>query len=149
MKLRCVVTLAILAGCSDSVAGPPEAVYVAVHVSHSEIRVDAAATIQVTVANLGRTVVTVNGDGCPAWYTVLAGTIPVAPGAEICASIAVNTELSPGGSLIKTYTWTGRTNPTGVTEPVTLAPGGYTLEGRVRVDGTVLRSTGVGIRIVP
>jgi len=135
--------------CTEEVAGPVGQVYVALHASNTVLQVDEPTSVLVTVVNLGRTVVTVNGNGCPAWYLVLSGDVAVAPGVEVCPLTDSNTQLPPGESMVTMYSWFGRTVSTIGSASVPLAPGGYSMEGRVRVNGRVLRSTSVAIRIVP
>lgn len=148
-RLLALSALAATVACGDPAAGPSDSVYLAVHVQRPELVVDEPTTVVVSVVNLGRTPAVVYGDGCPAWYTVLAGAVPVAPGAELCALAATRTTLAPGESVVRTYTWAGRTM-TAVGGPgVPLAPGSYVLEARVPVGGKILRSTGAAVRILP
>ena len=134
-RLTCAALALPLVACSEPTVSD-KGVEVTLTVDRTVLRPGETAQVTVVASNRGTRAVTINSAGCPASFVVLdQGGALITPGPQICTLSAVSRELAPGESYAFQHVWAldgaSAGAGAGASAPQTLAPGKYSLQGRV------------------
>ena len=144
-RLTCAALALPLLACSEPTVSD-KGVEVTLTVDRTVLRPGETAQVTVVASNRGTRAVTINSGGCPASFVVLdQGGALITPGPQICTLIAVSRELAPGESYAFQHAWALDGASAGASAPQTLAPGKYSLQGRII--GAYLRAESAPVQI--
>lgn len=140
MQKTILVTLVMLAGCSDGTVEPAQpTLQITTLLSTATLRVGDSLSVRVTAKNVGTAVVSVPTAPCPSAFEILQGSTLVWPIGQLCTPLAYAPRaLARGDSYVY---------ESGLL-PLTLAAGDYRVRGRVLRDGAYVFSPDIAIKIV-
>ena len=154
-RLTCAALALPLAACSEPTVSD-KGVEVTLTVDRTVLRLVHASQVNVVAVNRSARSVTINSGACPAAFVVVDqnGTA-ITPAPVTCAAVAVTRELAPGEAFAFRHAWgldvaggTRALDVAGGQGPARpLAPGAYTLRGRVVGAYLKAESSPVAIRV--
>lgn len=136
---RIAIAAVLLAACHAAATAPAGNPHVAVAVTPTAVRAGQAITVTLIVRNPGSERVVVQTRPCEPAFVVLdaRGTV-VGPGGPLCTGSVTSRTLGPGAVDTVRGGWT-----------TDVAPGPYTVQGRVQTSGGTAPSEAVTLHVTP